>query len=321
MLRQPVIAVTAALLVLSAAGCASAPAPPSAEVSAPTAAPAAAGEPVAAPTASGGAEALWEEFNPAHFTSPTTIDNQFMPLQPGTRYVYEGTAAADDGSLVSHRIEINVTDLTKVIGGIPSVVTWDLDYSEDELVEAELAFFAQDDAGNVWRMGEYPEEYEEGEFVAAPTWIHGLADARAGIAMQAEPQLGTPSYSQGWGPGVGWTDRGKVDQMGLATCVPADCYQDVLVIAETSEAEPDAFQLKFWAPKVGNVRTDWRGAGEKNQEILELVELVRLSPEELAEVRAKAFEMEQHAYEVSKDVYAQTQPMADPTTGAASAAP
>jgi len=46
-------------------------------------------------------------------------------------------------------------------------------------------------------MGEYPEEYENGEFVVAPTWVHGFQDARAGIAMQVEPQLNTPSYSEG----------------------------------------------------------------------------------------------------------------------------
>ena len=61
---------------------------------------------------------------------------------------------------VPHRFVMNVTDLTKVIGGVRSVVTWDLDYTDGELVEAELAFFAQDKEGNVWRMGEYPEEYD-----------------------------------------------------------------------------------------------------------------------------------------------------------------
>jgi hypothetical protein len=255
-------------------------------------------------------EKKWEDFNPDSFARSTQIDNPWMPLKPGTRFVYEGTSVEDDGTTVPHRVEVNVTDLTKVIGGVRSVVTWDLDYSADALVEAELAFYAQDDAGNLWRMGEYPEEYEEGKFVAAPTWIHGFQDARAGIMMKADPQPGTPSYAQGWAPAVHWTDRGQVDQM-TRSCVPVECYEEVLVIAESSQAEPDAQQLKYYARGVGLVRVGWRGTGEKTKESLELVKLEPLSSEALAEVRTEALKLEKHAYEVSKDVYAQT-PSAEP---------
>ncbi len=254
-------------------------------------------------------EKKFEDFEPKKFNDPTQIDNEWMPLKPGTRFVYEGANVEDDGKVVPHRLEITVTDLTKVIGGVPSLVTWDLDYNDNELVEKELAFFAQDNDGNVWRMGEHPEEYEDGKFLAAPTWLHGFQDAHAGIDMLAKPKLGTPSYAQGWAPAVNWTDRGQVDQMGQKTCVRLGCYEDVLVIAETSQAEPDAQQLKYWARGVGNVRVGWRGAGEKTQETLELIELSHLSPEALAEVRANALELEKHAYEVSKDVYAHTSPL------------
>jgi len=257
-----------------------------------------------------------EDFNPKNFDRPTIIDNEWMPMKPGTRFAYAGTTIEDDGTPVPHRLVITVTDLTKVIAGIRTVVSWDQDYSGGELVEAELAFFAQDNDGNVWRMGEYPAEYEDGKFVAAPAWIHGFEDARAGIGMKAKPQPGTPSYSQGWGPAVKWTDRGQVDQIGQKTCVPVKCYEDVLVIAETSQSEPDAQQLKYWARGVGNVRVGWRGQGEKTKETLELVEVVQLSPAALAEARAAALKLEKSAYKVSKNVYAQTAP-AQPTNGGA----
>ncbi len=247
-----------------------------------------------------------EAFDPGSFDRSTQVDNAWMPLKPGTRFVYEGTTIEDDGTAVPHRVVINVTDLTKVIGGIRTLVTWDQDYSDGELVEAELAFFAQDTTGTVWRMGEYPEEYEEGKFVAAPAWIHGFAGAQAGIMMPAKPQVGTPSYAQGWGPAVGWTDRGQVDQMGLKTCVPAACYDDVLVIAEASQAEQNAQQLKHYARGVGNVSVGWRGAGEKTKETLELVKVERLDATALAQVRAKALELEKNAYKRSPSVYAHT---------------
>lgn len=251
------------------------------------------------------AQAL-EAFDPGSFDRPARVDNAWMPLKPGTRFVYEGTTIEDDGTAVPHRVVITVTDLTKLIGGIRTLVTWDQDFSDGELVEAELAFFAQDKTGTVWRMGEYPEEYEEGKFVAAPAWIHGFEGARAGIMMPAKPQVGTPSYAQGWGPAVGWTDRGQVDQMGQKTCVPVACYDDVLVIAEASQVEQDAQQLKHYARGVGNVRVAWRGAGEKTKETLELTKVERLDATALGAVRAQALELEKNAYKRSTSVYAHT---------------
>lgn len=256
-----------------------------------------------------GSDAASAEFLPASFGNATTIDNPWMPLRPGTRFVYEGTTIEDDGTALPHRVVINVTDLTKVIGGVRTVVTWDLDYGDGELVEAELAFFAQDNDGTVWRVGEYPEEYEEGRVIDTPAWIHGVEEARAGIMMMASPEPGTPSYAQGWGPAVDWTDRGRVDQIADSTCVPLDCYRGVLVIAETSASEPDAEQLKYYARGVGNVRVGWRGAGEKTKETLELVEIVQLDSAALAEVRTSALALEQSAYERSTNVYAHTPPL------------
>jgi hypothetical protein len=250
-----------------------------------------------------------ENFDAAVFDNSTRIVNDYLPMKPGMRYVYEGTTVEDDGTVVPHKIVITVTDLTKTIAGVRTLVSWDEDYSDGELVEAELAFYAQDNEGNVWRMGEYPEEYEDGEFLAAPAWIHGFEDARAGIMMQANPQPNTPSYAQGWGPAVDWTDRGRVHQVGQKTCVKVDCYEDVLVIAETSASEPDAEQLKYYARGVGNVRVGWQGAGETTQETLELVEVTELSPAALADAREKSLAIEKHAYEVSKSVYGQTPPL------------
>ncbi len=253
------------------------------------------------------AEQPFEDFDHSNFDDPTNIDNEWLPLQPGTQYVYEGFTV-EDGEEIAHRVVITVTDLTKVIDGVRSVVSWDLDYSDGELVEAELAFFAQDNDGNVWRMGEYPEEYEEGEFVDAPTWIAGLEEAKAGISMMAAPELGMRSYSQGWAPAVEFTDRGQVDQVGQSTCVPLDCYEDVLVIAESSLEEPNAFQLKSFARGVGNVEVGARGE-DVTMETLGLIELLQLDAEALEEVRAEALKLEAHAYEVSPDVYGQTEPL------------
>ena len=277
----------------------------------------------------------FEIYDPKMFDRSTAIDNKWMPMIPGMRWVYEGTTVEDDGKVVPHRIEITVTDLTKTINGVRTLVSYDLDYSDGDLEEAELAFYAQDKYGNVWRFGEYPEEYDDEKVAKAPTWIDGIEGARAGVMMMADPQLGDPSYAQGWGPAVNWTDRGQVHKVGQKTSVPAGNYDNVLVIAETAESEPNAMQLKYYVKGLGNVRVGWAGAGEKTQEVLELVKFERLGPQALAEIRAKAQKLEQSGYKVSKNVFGRTPPstvvamdqvakdigMADSSSGGRAASP
>ena len=246
------------------------------------------------------------DISAASFNNPTNIDNKYFPLIPGTHYVYEGFTE-EAGQEIPHSIVFTVTDLTKEIQAVRTVVAYILDYSDGQLVEAEIAFYAQDDEGNVWFMGEYPEVYEDGKLVEAPSWIPGFKGAQAGIVMKAKPEVNLPSYAQGWGPAVNWTDRGRVIGMGEQTCVPVDCYEDVLVTEEFSQSEPDAFQVKYYAPGIGNVRVGWRGEDASHEE-LELVEFTQLSPEELADIRAEALALESHAYEISKEVYDQTMP-------------
>jgi hypothetical protein len=254
------------------------------------------------------AQKEYEDFDPSNFDHPTTIDNQWFPLNPGAKLTFEGHTL-EDGETISHRVEFVVTDLTKVIDGVPTRVVWELDYSNDLLEEAEIALFAQDNDDTVWHLGQYPEVYDEkGNLIETPAWIHGIEEARAGITMKANPQLNTPSYSQGWGPAVDWTDRAQVEKVGEQTCVPFGCFDNVLVTAETSKSEPDAFQLKYYAPGVGTVRVGWKGEDETQEELM-LVDVIQLTSEQLADIRTKVLEMEQRAYEKSKDVYGKTTPM------------
>lgn len=258
--------------------------------------------------ASPGGDIAAKDFDPKNFDRSTTIDNKWFPLKPGTQFVYTGST--NEGKRrVPHRVVFTVTDLAKMVGGVRTVVAWDRDYSAGRLVEMELVFFAQDNHRNVWHLGEYPEEYENGKFVRAPAWLHGLKGARAGIFVKAKPRLGAPSYSQGFAPPpINWTDRAKTQKMGQKTCVPAGCYDNVLVTAEFNPDDPGKFQLKYYAPGVGNVRVGWAGAKDTDKETLVLVKVVRLRGEALTKVRNEALKLERRAYKISKDVYGRTSP-------------
>jgi hypothetical protein len=235
------------------------------------------------------------------------ITNRFLPLIPGMEFTLEGRANRGGGPL-PHTVVLTVTDLTKVIDGIRTVVLWDVDSNEGQVQEAELAFHAQDEFGRVWGLGEYPEEFENGKFTGAPnTWISGQAQARGGVMMLAQPRLGTPRYLQGSAPTIDFLDCAQVFQTGQHVCVEGNCYNDVLVTDENSPLDPDSgHQRKFFAPGVGNIKVT--AVDDPEGETLVLTKVRRLGPNGLANARKAALKLEKRAYQVSK-VYRTTPPM------------
>ena len=250
-----------------------------------------------------------DDFAAGSFAQAPTIDNRWLPMTPGTRFVYTGLATEDD-ERIQRKVVTSVTELTKVVNGVRGVVILDQDYNDGELVEQELTFWAQDDSGNVWNLGEYPELYEQGKFDGAPdTWLAGLAGAKAGILMRAEPRLGTSTYRQGWAPKVGFADKARVLKMGVRTCVPYDCFDNSLVIEEWDPVEPGT-QHKYHSPGVGIVRVGFSGGNEKEK--LVLAQLSQLNDNELASVNEMALRLDRRAYDVRKALYSQTPPAERP---------
>ena len=254
-----------------------------------------------------------EDYSPDRFTDSAVVEHRWYPLQPGMRLDYVGSSL-EEGERLYHGVTVIVTDLTKRIDGVDNVVVWERDYTDGDLVETELALFAQDRDGHIWHMGEYPEEWEDGEFDKAPAWVHGLAGATAGITIPAVPTVGTPAFAQGFAPKpISWEDHGKVFRADQKTCVPEACYSDVVVIEEFEPSIPQAWQDKYYAPGTGVVRVGWRGKNDDSKEVLELVAFRRLSPAEMDDVRADALALEDRAYRISADVWARTPRMEGPT--------
>jgi hypothetical protein len=247
------------------------------------------------------------DFDSDNFDTSTKIDNKWYPLAPGTQFILEGRSNRGHGRL-PHRVVFTVTDLTKVINGVRTVVMWDRDINAGKLLEGELTFHAQDNDGNVWNLGEYPEELEDGKVTGAPdTWIAGLDGAKAGVLMRAQPRVGTSSYRQGFVPAIEFGDLARVFKTGQKNCVPLDCYDNVLVTDETNPYEAaDGHQLKYYASGVGNIRAAPRGGKEK--EVLVLIAVRRLGQKALAKAREEALKLDKRAYRVRKDVYGRTPP-------------
>ncbi|HEY3020383.1 MAG TPA: hypothetical protein VGJ32_09325 [Solirubrobacteraceae bacterium] len=245
------------------------------------------------------------KFKSVPFSNPTVVNNRFLPMPAGLQMTLEGRANRGGGPL-PHKVVFTVTGLTKIINGVQSVVVYDTDENENVLQEAELAFFAQDDARNVWSLGEYPEEYDEnGKFVGAPnTWITSFDGAQAGTIMLGNPQLDTPEYLQGFAPEIDFLDCATVFQRDARTCVPVKCYSDMLITDETSPLDPDSgHQRKFYAPRVGNVKIT--AVDDPEGETLVLTSIKHLTGADLQAVNEKALKLERRGRRVS-DVYRRT---------------
>ncbi len=243
-------------------------------------------------------------FRSTRFFHSTKIDNTFLPLVPGTRFTFAGTANRGGGS-TDHTVVFTVTNLVKFVHGVLTRVVLDLDSGDGELQEAELAFFAQDKAGNVWSLGEYPEEYTDGVLDGAPnTWISGLAGAEAGIMMLADPKVGGPRYVQGFAPKIDFLDCAQVFKKGQHVCVPVVCYNNVLVTDEDSPLDAEGgHQRKFYAPGVGNVKIT--AVDDPEGETLSLTKLQKLSRSALTAADNAALVLDRRGHRINT-VYART---------------
>ncbi len=197
--------------------------------------------------------------NPSNFVS--SITNPFMPLTPGTRFIYVSQGIPDVESNV-----VSVTHNTKAILGVTCVEVHDVVYVNGELTEDTLDWFAQDTAGNVWYFGENSEELADGLVTSlGGSWTAGVDGAKPGIVMKAQPTAGD-FYRQEFLIGTA-EDIAEVKDLTNSVSVPYGTFNNCLRTEETSPLEPDALEHKFYAPGVGLVLTLDEETGER----LELV--------------------------------------------------
>src|SRR5918995_5360128 len=141
---------------------------------------------VAAIAIPGAGEAAAQMPGPDSFS--TKIDNPYWPMRPGSRWVYRET----DSEGARQRVVVTVTDRTRLIAnGVTARVVHDVVRRRGELVEVTDDWYAQDDAGNVWYLGEDTTEYEDGRPVSTEgSFEAGVDGAQAGGVMPARPRRG-----------------------------------------------------------------------------------------------------------------------------------
>jgi hypothetical protein len=187
---------------------------------------------------------------PADFS--VTIDNPYLPMAPGDRWVYRET----DGEGTNERVVITVTDKTKVLrNGVTVRVVRDAVSDHGEPVEVEHDWFAQDKAGNVWYFGGEVRNYEDGRFVGRDgSFEAGVDGADAGIALPADPVPGL-AYRQEYLKGEA-EDHAQIVTVGKERVdVPAGFFRDIVLTRDLVPPEPKVQEMKFYARGIGPVLT------------------------------------------------------------------
>ena len=206
-----------------------------------------------------GSEAV--ELDPADFT--TAIDNPYWPMRPGSRWVYRET----DGKGGVQRVDVTVTNQKKVVDGIEAVVVHDLVTEDGEKVEDTLDWYAQDQDGNVWYLGEDTKEYENGKVVSTEgSWEAGVDGAQAGIIVPAKPEQGL-GYREEHYAGQA-EDAAEVLSLEGKAEVPFGRFSGALITRNYSTIEPNAVELKFYARGIGPVLVVQTSGGSSREELV-----------------------------------------------------
>jgi len=197
------------------------------------------------------------KITPADFVEG--IDNPFLPLIPGNRYVYE--ARVEDGV---ERIEIEVLSETKDIMGVAATIVRDTAYLNGEIIEDTFDWFAQDQEGNVWYLGEDVSNYENGKLVdKAGSWEWGVDGALPGIIMLADPgsHLGEVYYQEYY-PGEA-EDMGKLLSVSESVTAPYGSFDNVVQTYDYSPLDPALQEHKYYARGIGLVTSIDLTTGEE----------------------------------------------------------
>ena len=185
------------------------------------------------------------------FSHPRDITNPLLPLA----YLQQDTLEGTEGG---QKVRIERTILPdkhktfKIAGQtVEALVMEDREFKNGELEEVTLDYFAQDDEGTVYYLGEDVDEYENGKVKGhSGAWLLGKDTKNPGVIIPAHPKVGDKFKSEDVNKEIHEDD--EVVAVGETVSVPAGTYENCVKVKETlADGE---IEFKFYAPGVGVVR-------------------------------------------------------------------
>jgi hypothetical protein len=191
-----------------------------------------------------------------------TIDNQYLPFEPGTTFHYQGTKDGEPSEDT-----MSVTHKTKTIVGVQTVVVLDQSTVSGEPEEKTLDWYAQDKRGNVWYFGEDSFDFVNGKWVRNDgSWEAGVDAAKPGIVMEADPQVGD-TYRQEYYDGHA-EDLARILSTNESVSVAYGSFQQALETKEWTPLERAVVEHKYYARGVGEVKSVMVKGGSEEMELV-----------------------------------------------------
>jgi hypothetical protein len=206
---------------------------------------------------------------PARSTAPTGLDpaafahpvaNPWFPLTPGLVTRLRGV---DDGEHL--REVVRVTGRTRTILGVRATVVRDVVRRTDgSVAERTHDWYAADDRGNVWYLGEDTATYDEQGHVESRegSWEAGVHGAVPGILVPADAGTASsatrPEFDRGRAEDQSWFVQhlGHLRSHGHG-------FHDVVRSLEWSRLEPGVISQKFYVAGLGIVAEHDLAGGEE----------------------------------------------------------
>lgn len=190
-----------------------------------------------------------DTFNLEECNLSATGASDYFILRPGHQLVLQGE---EDGALIE--LVVTVLDDTKIVDGVETRVVEERETEDGVLIEVSLNYFAMcTQTKDAYYFGEDVDNYEDGVLVDHEgAWLAGQDDARAGLFVPADPEVGM-KYYQEVAPGIA-EDRAEVIGIDEELETPAGRFRDVLETKETTPLEPGMSESKFYAPGIGLIQ-------------------------------------------------------------------
>jgi hypothetical protein len=185
------------------------------------------------------------------FSQPRQIDNPYLPLTRFSRCELRGQ---EEGT--RERVVRRLLDRTMPFEfrgrTVRAIVIEDRAFSDGELAERTLDYFAQANDGTVYYVGEDVDNYRNGRVVNHEgSWMYGRDTSKLGVAMPARPQVGDRWRFEDV-PGITVESDRVVDRLARVR-VRGKTYRDVIRVRERLHPEGET-EHKLYARGTGLIR-------------------------------------------------------------------
>ena len=185
------------------------------------------------------------------FSHPREITNPYLPLAKLKQDILEGTEAGKKIHIERTARPDKHKSFTLGNQTVEALVVEDREIEDGVLAEVATDYFAQDDAGTVYYLGEDVDEYTNGKITGHEgAWLFGKDTQHPGVVLPGHPKIGDKFKTEDVSKDINEDD--EVISLSEDVIVPAGTYQNCIKVRE--HLADGTTEYKYYAKGVGVVR-------------------------------------------------------------------